>query len=270
MDLESYFARVGFVSVSSALPPPTLSTLQALTAAHTRAIPFENLDVLLGRVIDLDVDAVFAKLVTARRGGYCFEQNGLLLAVLRALGFVVAPLSARVRWQRPRDSIPPRTHMLLRVEIDGESYLTDVGLGGMSLTGPLRLLADVVQPTPHEPRRLVREGPLWFHQVLLGSTWHDVAELTLEEMPEIDRVLANWFTNAHPQSHFKNRLLVARSHNDGGRSTLLNSDWTRRFCDGRSVTTRVPGPEALLALLSAEFGLSFPAGTRFNCLALEW
>src|SRR6185369_9612361 len=133
-DVDAYLARIGY----SGPRVPTLPVLHALTAAHTQTIPFENLDVLLGRPIDLQPDAIFDKLVRRRRGGYCFEQNGLFLHALEALGFRVRPLSARVRLDRPRDYTPPRTHMFLRVEIAGESWLTDVGVGGLSLTSALR------------------------------------------------------------------------------------------------------------------------------------
>src|SRR4051812_30275357 len=103
MDLDAYFSRIGLRGPRAA----TLETLDELTRAHSSAIPFENLDVLLGRPIDLRPEALFDKLVTRGRGGYCFEQNGLFLAVLEQLGFRVAPLSARVRLDRPRDFIPP-------------------------------------------------------------------------------------------------------------------------------------------------------------------
>ncbi len=266
-DLDAYCARVGYTGSRT----PTLATLHAITAAHTRAIPFENLDVLLGRGIDLDPATVFAKLVTARRGGYCFEQNGLLLGVLEAMGFDVAPISARVRWQRPRDFTPPRTHVFLRVELDGASWLTDVGVGGMSLTSALRLEPDVEQATPHEPRRLTREGARWFHQARLGDAWHDVCEFTLEEMPFIDRLLGNWFTSAHPESHFKHRLLVARAGDAAGaRHTLLNREYTVRARDGVAVSRAIGSPAELLDVLASEFGLVFAAGTAFACAGLDW
>ncbi|MBA3541003.1 MAG: arylamine N-acetyltransferase, partial [Deltaproteobacteria bacterium] len=165
--------------------------------AHVRSIPFENLDVLLGRPIELELDALERKLVHARRGGYCFEQNALLLGVLTQLGFDAHPLSARVRYQRPRDFTPARTHLFVRVELE-ESWLADVGVGAMSLTSALRLAAEGPQQTPHEPRRLVRENDRIYHQVQFGEEWHDVCEFTLEEMPPIDRVVANWYTSTHP------------------------------------------------------------------------
>lgn len=266
LDLDAYFARIGYAGPRT----PTLATLHAITAAHTSTIPFENLAILRGQAIDLEPDALFAKLVHARRGGYCFEQNGLLLHVLESLGFQVAPLSARVRLQRPRDFIPPRTHVFLRVELEGETWLTDVGVGGVSLTAALRLDTDAEQPTPHEPRRIVREGSRLFHQVRFADTWEDVCEFTLEEMPAIDRELGNWFTSAHPRSHFKNRLIVARAAAEGTRLTLLNDELKIRRRDGHAEARAIKTPDELLEILQQHFGLSFPAGTRFGPPGSPW
>ncbi len=238
-------------------------------SAHVQAIPFENLDVLLGLPIDLEPSALERKLVHERRGGYCFEQNTLLLAVLSDLGFEVQPLSARVRYHRPRDFTPPRTHVLVRVELN-ESWLADVGVGAMSLTSALRLDEEGTQSTPHEPRRLLRENGLIYHQVRLGDEWLDVCELTLEEMPVIDRIVANWYTSSYPGSHFKNRLLVARALPDGGRLGLLNRNLTVRDRDGRAEHRAIASPEELLVVLDERFGLRFAAETRFPCEALDW
>ncbi len=265
-DLDAYFTRIGYVGPRD----PTIATLHAITSAHTTSIPFENLDVLLGRPIDLDLGAIFEKLVHRRRGGYCFEQNTLLLHVLGALGFDVVPISARVRLQRPRDFTPPRTHVFLRVEIDGESWLADVGVGGMSLTSALRLDSEAPQSTPHETRRIVREGARLFHQVRFGSEWNDVCEFTLEEMPAIDRELANWYTSAHPQSHFKNRLLVARAAERGVRLTMLNDEFTVRQSDGRAESQIMRSPEEILQTLATHFGLHFPPETRFGSPGSPW
>ncbi|MET0595310.1 MAG: arylamine N-acetyltransferase [Polyangiaceae bacterium] len=265
VDLDAYFQRIGYRGPTS----PTLETLNGIVNHHVQAIPFENLDILLGRGIDISPASLEQKLVFARRGGYCFEQNGFLLLVLRALGFDATPISARVRYQRPRDFIPPRTHVFLRVEIGGESWLADVGVGGFSLTSALRLDTSEEQATPHEPRRIVREGHILYHQVRLADDWHDICEFTLEEMPDIDRELGNWFTSTHPQSHFKNRLLAARALPDGARNTLLNRELTRRRRSG--VETRIIAtPDELLTVLHDDFGLHFAEGTRFTCPALDW
>jgi N-hydroxyarylamine O-acetyltransferase len=266
MDIDAYFERIGYRGSAA----PTLATLHDLTLAHTSHIPFENLDVLLGRPIDLAPEALFQKLVHQKRGGYCFEQNGLFLAVLGELGFRVAPLSARVRIDRPRDFLPPRTHVFVRVELEGQSWLSDVGVGALSLTSAIRLCEDLAQDTRHEPRRIVREDGRLFHQVKLGDAWSDVCEFTLEEMPLVDRELGNWYTSAHPKSHFKSRLIAARAADNGTRLTLLNDELKVRGRDGHAEVTKITGPEHLLLVLREQFGLHFPAETRFGPPGSPW
>ncbi|MFO0683243.1 MAG: arylamine N-acetyltransferase [Sandaracinus sp.] len=259
-DLEAYFMRIGYRGPRA----PTLAVLDALALAHVTAIPFENLDVLLGRGIELALDRVEHKLVHARRGGYCFEQNTYFLAVLAALGFEVRPVSARVRLNRPPGVVPPRTHVAVHVVIDGVPRLADVGVGALSPTASLRLDVAHEQPTPHEPRRFVREGR-WegtlrdpsaklVHQARLGESWVDVAELTLEEMPEIDREVGNWFTSTSPASRFRRQLMVARATEDG-RVTIADDVLTRRGRDGVAHETKLAGEAALRAALREHFGL---------------
>jgi N-hydroxyarylamine O-acetyltransferase len=265
-DLAAYFDRIHYAGPRA----PTLATLNALTEAHVRAIPFENLDVLLGHGIDLGPEAIFDKLVRRRRGGYCFEQNGLFLDALVALGFDVRPLSARGRILPPPGQTPPRTHVLLEVAIGGERWLTDVGVGALSLTSAIRFTPDDEQQTPHEPRRIVREGEHWLHQALLGGTWTDVYELTGEAMPAIDREVGNWYTSAHPRSHFRNLLIVARAAPDGARVTLRDRELKRRDRAGHAETRTVESAAELLAVLRAEFGLSFPPGTPLRPPGVGW
>lgn len=269
VNVEAYFTRIG-LDVGLAAGGATLELLNRIVEAHVRTIPFENLDVLLGRPIELTPEALQAKLIDSRRGGYCFEQNGLLLLVLEALGFEVTGVSARVRYQRARHEIPPRTHLFVRVELGGESYLADVGVGSMSLTCALKLNTGDEQPTPHESRRILREGGVLFHQVKLGEQWHDVSEFTLEAMPPIDRTLANYYTSTHPSSHFKSRLSVARSAPNGERRTVLNRDFTVRSKDGSATVRRLRDPADLLEVLQREFGLVFAPGTEFICPGLDW
>jgi N-hydroxyarylamine O-acetyltransferase len=267
-DLDAYFARTGYTGPRDA----RLSSLHSIINAQSRSIPFENIDVLVGRPISLDSDAVFQKLVVRARGGYCFEQNSLLMRVLVALGFSVTPLSARVRWQRPREVTPPRTHLFLLVEVDGAKWLADVGIGGVSLTSAIPLDTSGARlPTPHEPRRIVKEAGSLFHQVLLsGDVWADVCEFTMEAMPMIDCELANWYTSTHPNSHFRNRLVVARAAPEGGRVTLLNRELTVRRGDGEVQKRTIDTPEELLAVLADEFGLVFEEGTRFGPPGSPW
>ena len=260
IDLAAYFERIGYGGPAA----PSRETLSALMAAHVQAIPFENLDVLLGRPIDLTTEAIFGKLVHRRRGGYCFEHNGLFMDVLAALGFTVRPLSARGRILPPPGTLPPRTHLLLSVDVAGTPWLADVGVGALSLAAPSQFAPDTEQATPHEPRRIVREGDHWLHQARLGDVWTPVYEFTGEEMPAIDREVANWYTSAHPRSHFRNQLIVARAAPDGGRVTLRDRELKHRRRDGHATTRTIESSDELLDVLATEFGLVFPPGTRFS------
>jgi N-hydroxyarylamine O-acetyltransferase len=111
------------------------------------------------------------KLVTGGRGGYCYEHNLLFAEVLRTIGFSVRGLAARVMWNAPEGAVRPRSHMLLRVDIGGAPYVADVGFGGLTLTGPLRLEAGVEQETPHECVRLVRSGGDLILQAEVRDAW---------------------------------------------------------------------------------------------------
>jgi N-hydroxyarylamine O-acetyltransferase len=258
--LDRYLARVGYRGPRT----PSLEALHALTAAHSTSIPFENLAVLLGQGIDIAPDAVFAKLVEQRRGGYCFEQNGLFLRVLTALGFQATPMAARVHMGQPRDFVPPRTHLFVRVGFDdGSVWLSDVGIGSMSLTAAIRFELDLEQATPHEPRRIVRDGDRYFHQARLGDEWLDVYQFSGEIMPRIDQELGNWYTSTHPQSHFRRDMMVARAAADGGRLSLLKTELKQRARDGHAEVTNVRSPEHLRELLASHFGIRLPEGTRF-------
>jgi N-hydroxyarylamine O-acetyltransferase len=266
VNLDSYFRRLNYAGPKT----PSLETLNALSAAHAQYIPFENLNLLLNRGIRLELAEVERKLVNEQRGGYCFEQNTLFLEVLRALGFAATAISARVRLQHPRTHTPPRTHVFVRVELPSGPHLADVGVGALSLTSALSLEERGEQRTPHEPRRITFEDGRYFHQVRFGQEWTDVCEFTWEEMPSIDRELANWFVSTHPQSHFKSRLVVARALPNGARVSLLNRELTLRPRGEPAQTRLLTSPSQLLDVLAEHFALHFPAGTEFDCPALDW
>ena len=154
--LSAYLRRIGL----DERPTADREGLKRLLAAHRRSIPFENLDIPLGRGIVIDRDSVFDKLVTRGRGGYCFEQNGLFSAMLAASGLANRPLLARVWLQVAEDQVPPRTHVLLLVDCDAESWIADAGFGG-SFVPPLPLIDGAEARTPdgasHRLRRLAPE-----------------------------------------------------------------------------------------------------------------
>ena len=264
-DLDAYFARIGYAGPRN----PSLATLTAIHQHHACAIPFENLDVLLGRGISLDPAAIEQKLVHAGRGGYCFEQNGLFLAVLRTLGFQVTPHLARVRWQVAPDAATPLTHMVLRVVVDGRPWLADAGFGGVGLVSPIALDTDAEQGDPREPRRLLRRDRHLVHQFRTGQQWSDVYVFTLDEVPPIDFEVGNWFTSAHPKSRFRQSLIVALAATDR-RFAIQDREFTIRHAGGRAEKHAIASPDELLSLLAGYFGLNFPAGTRFGPPGSPW
>lgn len=153
--LSAYLARIGL----DAPPPVSAEGLGALLAAHRRAIAFENLDVRLGRPIRIDGDSVFDKLVTRRRGGYCFEQNRLLADMLREMGYPLRPLLARVRLGAAADAVPVRSHVTLLVTLEGQPWIAEGGFGGSDLPAlPLVDGAQAASPADGARHRLRRVG----------------------------------------------------------------------------------------------------------------
>ena len=265
LNLDAYFRRIRYAGSRE----PTLATLRALHLHHVLAVPFENLDVLLDRTLSLELPALERKIVRENRGGYCFEQNTLFGAVLRALGFQVADLIARVRWQVPPERGTPRSHMILRVTVQGTAWIVDTGFGSIGLTGPIRMELDSEQSTPHEPRRLVQRGEHLVHQVRIGAEWQDVFQFTPDPVPAVDYEVANWFTNKHPRSHFRNNLIVTRVLTDG-RVQLFNRELLRRYPDGAVEKRDINSPDEVLAILADTFELTFPPGTRFGPPGSAW
>ncbi|GJH11020.1 arylamine N-acetyltransferase [Caballeronia novacaledonica] len=225
IDLAAYFERIGFSG--PARPAPTLDTLRALHLLHPQTIPFENLDVLIGRPVRLDLESVQRKLVESRRGGYCYEHNLLFRSVLQTLGFRVRSFAGRVLWGRDAPEMPARTHMLLLVDLDEGTFLTDVGFGGMTLSAPLALQTGLEQITPHGAFRLDDAGgepPAYILQALVNGAWTRVYRFDLDPQYDADYEMANYFVSAYPQSIFLHNLLAARLA-PGKRFGLFN----RRF-----------------------------------------
>jgi N-hydroxyarylamine O-acetyltransferase len=263
--LDAYLERLGYRGPRT----PTLGVLSELQRRHVCTIPFENLDIHLGRAIRLDLPSIERKLVHDRRGGYCFEQNALFQAALLALGFKVTPLIGRVRWQVPDEVPTAQTHMILMVELEDRRYLVDGGFGSASLSAPLLMDTEAEQPTPHEPRRLLQRRGMYVHQTKVGDEWADVYTFLVQPVPAIDYEVANWFTSTWPQSRFTQNLIAAFLRDDC-RHTLVNREFTTRWLDGRREKRELSSPGELLEVLEQYFTLSFPADTRFGRPGAPW
>ena len=245
VDLKAYAARIEYGGEFT----PTLATLRDVHLAHATRIPFENLDILLGRPIRLDIESLTTKLIDARRGGYCFEQNALFAAVLEAIGFRVTRLAARVRMGATE--IRPRSHMLLAVDVDGGKWLADVGFGGDGLLLPVQLKADEVQQHFGWQYRVIVEGGLYVLQSLRPEGWLDLYSFTLEEQYAADYEVSNYFTSTFPASPFVTRLVAQRPGKDV-RLTLVNRQLTEQRPDGSSETT-LADDDAVLEALAERF-----------------
>jgi N-hydroxyarylamine O-acetyltransferase len=243
LDLRAYLDRVAYDGPLAA----DLETLTALHRAHLAAIPFENLNILLGRGIQTDLASVQDKLVTQRRGGYCYEHNTLFGAVLQRLGFSVDRLLARTG--DPLESPRPRSHMVLHVN---GRFLADVGFGN-GLLSPLHLCADGPHP----------QGA-WEYELVLGAdggwrlregkagTWTTIQTFTLEPQYPVDIEVANFNTANSPKSPFTQRIIVMRKDSSSVRSLI-----GRTFSISSSVGTRAVPDDELGDVLRQEFGLRF-------------
>jgi N-hydroxyarylamine O-acetyltransferase len=253
IDLDAYFERIGY----SGPRAPTLELLRAIHGRHTQTIPFENLNPLLRTPVRLDAQSLQQKMIAEGRGGYCFEQNLLFSHALRAIGFEVRWLAARVLTNAPTDSLPARTHMLLLVTVAHEPYIADVGFGGLTLTGPLRLEVDVEQATPHEPFRLVAEDDELVMQARFGGAWNPLYRFGLQEQLLADYEVTNWYLSNHPDSKFVTNLIAARPDPDR-RYALRNTLFSIHHLSGQTERRLLDSAEAVKNALETAFRINLP------------
>ena len=262
--LDAYLDRIAWGGGTL----PTLETLTGLLRAHMSAIPFENLDVLLGRPIRLDLDSTHEKLVAACRGGYCFEHTTLFAAAIEAFGFRPVRHSARVVLFSPRTE-SPRAHMFLTVSLPEGRFVADPGFGGAAALFPIPLI-DAGGKRPGEATHwMARDGDDWVLRTATGEAQADAWVSTLEVDNPIDFEMANHFTATHPRSPFVNRIMMSVFKPDG-RVTVMNRDVTIR----QGTTSRVlqlADRAALRALLPVEFGFDLPEVERIRVPSIpEW
>ncbi|OBB95476.1 arylamine N-acetyltransferase [Mycobacterium sp. 852002-40037_SCH5390672] len=253
LDLGAYFGRINYRGPVE----PNLEVLQDLMTAHTGAIPFENLDPLMGiPVDDLSPQALTDKLVHRRRGGYCYEQNGLMGYVLAEIGFRVRRLAGRVVWMLPPDvPLGAQTHTVLAVTFPGSqgSFLVDVGFGGQTLTSPIRLQTGNAQQTTHEPYRLNDRGDGLILRALIRGEWQPLYIFGTQTVPQVDLRVGSWYVSTHPSSMFVTTLTVALTTDDA-RYNLAGRNLTIHRAEG-SEKIRLDDASAVLDVLNERFGI---------------
>jgi N-hydroxyarylamine O-acetyltransferase len=259
-NLEAYLRRIDYAGSIA----PTLETLQMLHRLHPAAIAFENLNPLMELPVRLQLSDLEQKLIVERRGGYCFEHNLLLKAVLEAMDFKVTALAAGVLWGHDNEAgfVPELHHMALLVDLGGVPYLVDVGFGGQVMTAPLRLRADLEQETPNERYRLLDGQPHWRLESEIGGEWRALYQFDLTPRTLDDYIAMNDVT----AGLFKDDLIAARV--DGSkRFALYNA--RLRIHEGPETTTRMLGSiTEIRDVLTTLFGIALPETDRLD-VALE-
>ncbi len=254
IDIDAYLARIGL----GLLPTIDADGLASIQRAHRLAIPFENLDIRLGRGISLDPTHVFDKLVHRRRGGYCFEQNQLFLRAVTALGFDARPLLARV-WLFA-DGVPPRTHTLNLIQIDGQPWIADAGFGG-GYSPPMPLVDGAEADAPDGSRfRLVTDPD---HGWLLERTdaapdsaadWRPQYSFTLEPVATADLAMSNHWASTRPDTRFTTLSIVSLCL-PSGFASLTDRAYSRRNGDQR-VDATIDSATAYRLRLNFVFGIA--------------
>ena len=251
MRLNDYVERIG------SAPPPTatIDAVRTLHRQHREAFLFDTLSIQTGGAISLALCDIERKFLDERRGGYCFEHNSLFAAVLREIGIDSATLLGRVRRGPPHRWC--RTHMVLRVPIAGETWLADVGFGGLGLLEPLPLRDGATAAQGGLTYRLRRDRELWILSALDAQVETDLYEFSEDPQTLWDVEVANHFTATHPESIFRKTLTIQRAN--GRERTILRGDTLTRYVDGRA--TEEPIARARLAEVArAEFGVELPDG----------
>jgi N-hydroxyarylamine O-acetyltransferase len=264
LDVPAYLERVGRREPRRA----TFDALAGLLRAHVERIPFENLDVLLGRGVRLDLDSLQDKLVRQRRGGYCFEHATLFAAALEALGFQVQRHSARVVIAAPR-MLAPRSHMFLTVALPEGRFVVDPGFGGHTSRTPVPLVPGERVRLDDEEHWMARDGDHWVLRTRTPEREMDLWASTLEHDNPVDFEVSNHYIASHPASGFVNRLML-RAFTPDGRVHVMNrevTEWRGGTAHRRGLANRAE----LRALLSGSFGFDLPEVERMRVPQVpEW
>ncbi|HYM78556.1 MAG TPA: arylamine N-acetyltransferase [Candidatus Dormibacteraeota bacterium] len=247
MDVTSYLARIAYTGSTA----PTADTLRALHRAHLFAVPFENLDISLGRKIVVDEAANVKKVVEFRRGGTCYELNGAFAALLRALGFQVTLLSARV--SRPNGGEGPEfDHLALRVDL-AEPWLTDVGFGE-SFLEPLRLESGGEQLDPAGTFRIVAAGErLQMERAAPDAGWTPQYSFSLHPRRLEEFAGMCHYHQTSPDSSFTQERICSRATPEG-RITLAALKLIRTS-NGQRVERLLASEDEWISTLREQFGI---------------
>jgi N-hydroxyarylamine O-acetyltransferase len=208
----------------------------------------------------LDIASLEQKLVRSQRGGYCYEQNLVFEAALKAAGFNVTGIGARVRWNSdPNSPLGPKFHMLLKVDLGDGVYLSDVGFGGCMVDAPLRLEIDTEQRTAMGTYRLSKSDGLFSLEMKRPVGWRTMYVFDLEPQLPSDYEMGNWYVSTNPSTPFVSTLVIERVSSDR-RYRLVDRRFTVEAREGELVSERtLESAKELGQVLEEIFELTPPA-----------
>lgn len=247
-NVEAYLKRINYEGKTDV----SYETLYGLHVAHTLNVPFENLNVYFRKTVSLDRESLYKKIVENKRGGYCFEMNGLFSFVLQELGFKVTNLLAR----GTKDGITyfAKTHQVLMVEIDDKRYLADVGFGNDGITAPLILETGTDQKQFTHTYRLLEDPKFgYILQEKEGEEYRYMYAFTLEECYPADFIMSNHFTSTFPDSFFIKMKMCTIPTKDG--RITLTDDHLKIVSNGEVTERQLNGDEEYNELLKKYFKL---------------
>lgn len=289
INYKYYLKQLGFTELEiNQSITPDLDTLKRLQLAHLTQYPFQSVTTILDRPVDLEEETIYDKLVVRRLGGYCYELNGLFLALLRHLGYEARVITGIVIINNQLEPRNARTHMALMVTVNEQNYLVDVGFGGLVPSAPLLFtynqenykadtqkdndqLEPQIQTTPQGLYKIIKddsfdnqtENPILPHSQVnyeryilcceVKSEWQMLYVFDLLPQIKIDMIVGSWYISTYPKSPFKTRLMASRLDEDGVRHSLLNHKYTRRQLGKPSQSTILKDLNEVLTQLKEVF-----------------
>lgn len=248
-EVLAYLERIGYTGPTE----PSAAALAELQERHLHAVPYENFDILHRKPLSLEIPDLLDKIVSRRRGGYCFELNALFGWLLRELGYSVTDLMARF-WRDEPSPPPKRRHHVLKVDIGDTFYLCDVGVGGIIPRRPLKMEEALVQPQGDETYRLERDAYYgWILCERKRDQWSWIYSFTEEPQLAKDFIMATfWCENAEESIFLHQPMAAVRTRE--GRNTLDGEQFRIFTADG--VRTFIPETkEAYKEALYTYFGI---------------
>ena len=250
MNIKAYLERVG---LSDQDISRDIEFLKKLQYAHILCVPYENLDILNGEPLSLECEDLYRKIVVNRRGGYCFEVNGLLSYFLKEIGFEVHNYAAR--YLRGEQDIPVRRHRVLSVKCDDGYYLCDVGIGQIAPKHPLKIEEGIVQEQFGEVYRFEKDGFYgWKLCELHKGEWRPFYAFTEEEQLDIDFIQPSFYCEKHHSSPFNKDIIVAIK-TEQGRKTLNGNEYKVFSGEELSYIEENLSAERRYEVLEKEFGI---------------